>query len=212
MVNTVTGMHIADVATVERCEPSLSDSFFSERVLVYRDEDGQCLTRFRGRQVRPLRYAHNVSLVIADGGLLLQAQGPGGAAVASGWGGGRGQHRIGMRRAFELSVRPMARDAAPANPPKPAVAGAARAAVRGAGGTTREEYRLIEPLLPGRPCSLQYRRTGRCPSWYGAGVCTLEIRAQAEPAQSAWWTPWHRRRQARVDKDWDGTVTAIVGE
>ena len=59
-------------------------------------------------------------------------------------------HRRGLRRAFELSVRPLVREVALADPPSPPVApGTARTAVSGAGGTTREEYRITEPAVPG---------------------------------------------------------------
>jgi hypothetical protein len=58
-------------------------------------------------------------------------------------------HRRGLRRAFELFVRPLVREVALADPPSPPVAGTARTAVSGAGGTTREEYRITEPAVPG---------------------------------------------------------------
>lgn len=209
LINTVTGMHIANVGMLERCTPSGPDGFESDRVVVYRDANGSRLTRFSGKPVRPLRYAHNVSLVMAESGLLLQAKGPDGQTVASGWGGGRGVHRLGMRRAFDLSVRPSPRDTAAAHPPEAQPVGAARAAVRGSGGATREEYRLVKPAVPGGSCYLRYRRTGRCPSWCGQGVCTLEIRAASEAGNRRWsWLPW--RRQAAPPPDWDSRVAALV--
>lgn len=209
LTNTLTGARLADVAFLERvaAEPN-ADAFGSERVLVYRAADGS-------RPCPPLRYAHNVSLQLEDGNLLLRAQQPGvagsSASVASGWGIGRGPRRLGLRRAYEISVRPVKQDAAAAVPPPAAEApsGWPRTAARGTLGTTREEYWLC-----GR--SLGYKRTGRCPTWYGGGVCTLEVVARAErPRLPRPWRRLRRRLQKKAldgeaDDDWEQRVNHMV--
>jgi hypothetical protein len=193
LINTVTGQHIADVSLLERCSRALQSSdkagFVSERVLVYCAADGARLSEYKGRKVPVLRYVHNVSLQSHDGGLMLRAIGGDGQPIASAHGVGRGPIRIGLRTGFELSVRPAKRDAAAVKPPqpRPMLPGTARAAVPSTGGPTREEYKLIEPVCPGGSCTLHYRRTGRCPSWYGGGLCTLEVNARSTPVWARWW-------------------------
>ena len=199
LINTVTGQHIADVSLLERCSRALQSSdkagFVSERVLVYCATDGAPLSEYKGRKVPVLRYVHNVSLQSHDGGLMLRAIGGDGQPVASAHGVGRGPIRVGFRTGFELSVRPAKRDAYAVKPPqpRPMLPGTARAAVPSTGGPTREEYKLIEPVCPGGSCTLTYRRTGRCPSWYGGGLCTLEVNARSTPVWARWW------RRARGD-------------
>lgn len=183
LTNTLSGTRIADVDYVEETvvsEDADSDcvAIGSRRELVFSAADGQALAP-------PLRYAHNVSMKIAENGhLFLRAGAPdGSSAVASGWGVGRGPSRRGLRRCYEISVRPLARDAAAdtAAPASEAPDGWPRTANRGALGVTREDYTLLGALRPGGRRALIYRRTGRCPSWYGAGVCTLEVEACTEP-------------------------------
>jgi len=216
LTNTLTGNHIADLSLLERCS-RLPDSggFVSERVLVYRDGNGTRLAKYSGRKVPALRYVHKISLELADGGLLLKALDGDGRPVASAHGLGRGPMRAGLRRGFELFVRPLPRDAAsPAPlPRKPTLPGTARSnartAVPGGGGPTREEYTILEPGCPGGSCSLHYRRTGRCPSWYGAGLCTLEVNARTEPPLVRWW---RRRVRGRDECSWDEEVQAALSE
>ena len=116
-------------------------AFGSERVLVFRGADGT-------RPCGPLCYAHNVSHELtADGHVLLRARrAADGAVVASGWGAGRGPRRMGLRRAYELAVRPVSRDAAGGAAPPAAEqpVGWPRTAARGTLGTT-----LLAPALVG---------------------------------------------------------------
>lgn len=201
--NTLTGSVLADVETVERCERCGATEYASERVVVYRtpDANGTLLAP-------PLRYAHNVSLSLlapgAAGGapLLLRAvDAADGRTVASGWGFRRGPSRVGLRSSFDLAVRPRTGDAAADEPPPAAAArsssrrGAGGGLPRVAGGdatggVTREEYQLLGPARPGGRRSLSYKRIGRCPSWCGVGVCTLELRCESCEAPSA---PWRQR-------------------
>lgn len=205
LTNTLTGARIASVDFLERVadDPSAS-TLGSERVIVYKAYDGT-------RPAKPLRYSHNVSVQLADDGNLLLRAREHDRIVASGWGVGRGPTRNRWRqRAYELSVRPVAKDAATDSPaPKdedppgwPRVAGGSNL------GTTREEYKL-------RGCRLSYKRTGRCPTWYGAGVCTLEVEARAER------TPWWRRpvdiiqhnrwrpKEVDTEEEWEKRVEAV---
>ena len=204
LINTVTGNHIADVEFGERCTQSSTSStaaFSSERVLLYRAADGRQLATFSGRPVPVLRYAHNVSVELANGGLQLRAVDGAGRVVAS----AHGLHRTvraGLRRGLELSVRPSPRDTAIAAPSPPAVPGTARAAVQRP-GATREEYRLLQPACPGGSCTLRYRRTGRCPSWYGAGLCTLHVEARTKPLWTRWW---HRVCRCGIDNLWEESI------
>lgn len=231
--NTMTGARISSVESLERCRNVGDDEelgYCSERVLVYRDGNGT-------RLAKPLRYSHKVSMELRDGNLLLRAQpgdssssssgadsssssssGSAAPVVASGWGVGRGPTRAGpLCRAFELSIRPKKADAAGDEEPPTSdmPAGWPRAANRGSVGTTREEYRLVEPARPGGSCSLTYKRTGKCPHWYGGGVCTLELEATCEPAARRWWQ-WRPRRTSSEQVDeatrWDQQVKALVGE
>jgi hypothetical protein len=188
--NTLTGARIAEVEVIERCMqlPTTGGAgFVSERVLVYRNENGT-------RLARPLHYAHNVSIQLNEGNLLLRAVGADESVAASGWGVGRGPVRAGwLRRAFEISVRPAKADAA-VTEPVPATAspsGWPRTADGSRLRTTREEYRLVESRRPGGACTMKYKRTGRCPTWYGQGVCTLELCACAERT-TPWWRSWWR--------------------
>ena len=220
--NTVTGAHIAEVESLERVErtdaiaPSVG--FSSERVLVYRDANGTRLTRFGRRLVPTLRYRHNVLLGLVDGQLLLSAVAPDGRKVASGWDSGSGPYRAGPLRgsAFGIALRPLPRDgaakaAAPPPPPRRAVRGtrrshgghgAPRVADAPAGsGAARESYTLRAPRAPGCRCSLSYTRTGRCPSWYGAGLCTLELECDGcREARPPWW---RRLLGGRATPPWD---------
>ena len=215
LTNTITGVHIADVALLERCNATSpsheSDgaSFSSERVLVYQTENGTVLSRYGRRNVPALRYVHHIALKLDQGRLQLLASNAQGSPVASAWGVGRGPIRVGLRGAFEVAVRPAQKDAAlsaPPPPPPPPV-GSPRTAVRHSGGAEREEYTLIEPGCPGGTCSLRYRRTGRCPSWYGGGLCTLEVEARSEARRTRWW----HRLLGRPAHDWDALVSSTLG-
>lgn len=203
LTNTLTGVRLADVAFLERVTMCRDGAGFgSERVLVYRAGDGT-------RPCDPLRYMHNISVQLVNGNVLLCARQPaaGGAVVASGWGVGRGPRSPGLRKDFELSVRPVKQDAAAGGAPPPLAEpqGWPRtaAAARGALGVTREEYRL-------RGNTLRYTRTGRCPTWYGAGVCTLEVEARAQrPPLRRFW-----RRGAKAvleaDEAWERRVRDLI--
>jgi hypothetical protein len=184
LINTLTGARIAEVDYLEDVLPgsgTKSDAKFgSRRVLVYKAADGT-------RLGEAVRYDHNVSVELSDGNLMMRAAGPSGDVVASGWGVGRGPLRTGLRRTYEVSVRPIAKNAAADAPvPTEEPTGWPRTANRGALGTTREEYKLLDALRPGGRRALVYKRTGRCPTWYGAGVCTLEVEASAEPPPRRW--------------------------
>ena len=257
--NTLSGRRIAEVECLERCVRVGEHEIESDRVVVYRDGNGT-------RLAPPLRYAHNVSMELREGGhVLLRASkwaasrsgndgaaqragsGSGGGSdgagggggsgggggggghdadgsrrsiVASGWAAGRGPQRRGLlRRAlYELSVRPIKDDAASLEAPparETTPVGLPRVADRTKLGVTREDYVLEAPSLPGRPCTMTYKRTGRCPHWYGGGVCTLELTCTAEQgdgrgggeaaseldalaqeegggAQRPWWRFWAR--------------------
>ena len=206
LTNTLTGARIAEVDYLEETTAAAGSAatdadaaFGSRRVLVYRTADGEQLAQ-------PLDYAHNVTVRLSDGNLLLRAGAPDGSSVvASGWGVGRGPLRVGLRRVYELSVRPVAKDAA-SDTPAPvaeAPAGWPRTAQRNALGTTREEYRLLGALRPGGRRTLVYKRTGRCPTWYGAGVCTLEVEAAVE-RRPAWRPRFLRPRRRADDEAGDG--------
>jgi hypothetical protein len=72
---------------------------------------------------------------------------------------------------------------------------------------TREEYRL-------RGRAYSYKRTGRCPTWYGAGVCTLEldVRAERRPLPR----PWRRLQRGAAPprggeaEEWEERVRELV--
>ena len=213
LINTLTGARIAHVEFLEEVTPPgtsrAEDAFGSRRALVYKAADGSLLGDV-------VRYDHNVSIELADGNLLLRAAGPGGDPVASGWGVGRGPLRVGLRRSYEVSVRPLAKGAA-ADTPVPAAEpqGWPRTAKRDALGTTREDYQLLDAVRPGGRRGLLYKRTGRCPTWYGAGVCTLEVEASAaQPQRLRFW----RRRRADTqgangindDDVWERQVRALA--
>ena len=216
--NTVSGDHIADVSLLERCSRGRpdSDSYVSDRVLVYRDANGTQLSAYRGRNVSPLRYVHNVSLQLdGDGSLLLSAADCSGRSVASARVLGRGRVQTGLRRGFELFVRPLQGDAAVAapSPPKLSLPGTrrsatARTAESGGSTMTRETYKVLDPPCPGGSCTLYYHRTGRCPSWYGAGLCTLEVEARSEPQWARWW----RRLRGRALPEWEQQVETALRE
>lgn len=232
LTNTLTGAAIAEVDCLERCsaivdgdEAADATTYETERILVYRNRNGT-------RLAPPLTYKHNVSFDLdGRGDLMVRALGVDGQAIASGWGvgeapsaaGWRGVPLLRARGAFyRLAVRPLAKDGAAAEePPESAEPplGWPRVANRGAVRATREEYALSVPgafarLARAAPAKLHYRRTGRCPTWYGTGVCTLELTseavgAEAAPARAggagAWRRrlPW-RRRGARTDDADDG--------
>ncbi|KAL3904082.1 MAG: hypothetical protein SGPRY_011419 [Prymnesium sp.] len=93
----------------------------SERLLVYRDEEGSLLTRYNRRAVPPVRYSHDVALSIAkpDEALPLPAEKPvlslvafttSGKEVARAYDYGPGPSRRGLSPAFELSLRPTGRE------------------------------------------------------------------------------------------------------
>lgn len=218
--NTLSGRPIAVVESLERCTAIGDCEIETDRVLVYRDGNGT-------RLAAPLRYAHNVTMQLnGDGHLLLrtmkEASGGGasdttgdGAAparsvVASAWAAGRGISYQGvLRRAlFRLSVRPVKDDAASAEGPprEDTPANWPRAANTRDFGVTREEYSFAEPSLPGQPCTMTYKRTGRCPHWVGGGVCTLELECTTGDVEAAeaggggerpWWRRWQRRLGTR---------------
>ena len=219
LTNTLSGATIAEVDFLERVKDVATGDdegakFGSERVVVYKTFNGT-------RPTQPLRYAHNVSVGLANGSLLLRASG-GRGVVASGWSVGRGPSRLGLRRAYDVSVRPKARDAASSEPApiSDQQAGWPRAANRGALSTTREEYRVLGPRRPGGCRELSYRRTGRCPTWYGPGVCTLGVEARIEPAPLRWcWRRWRRLAAGKPaspgaeeeEEAWEQRVRELVG-
>lgn len=222
LTNTLSGRRIAIAESLERCTAVGECELGTDRVIVYRDGNGTRLTR-------PLRYAHNVTMELQDGGhLLLRATKQDAVAadglhgrtttrsvLASAWAAGRGMTLHGMlRRArFEISARPVKDDAAAdEGPPREEpVGGWPRAARQRDLGITREEYRLTEPGAPGRPCSMTYKRTGRCPHWVGGGVCTLELECTTADAgvggsggggsRGGWlrWRWWPRQQSSGGD-------------
>ena len=215
LTNTLTGNRIADADFLEKVTASGatgddSAAFGSRRVVIYRTADGK-------RPTKPLHYDHNISASLTDGNLLLRAN-SGERVVASGWAMGRGPSRAGLRRAYDLSVRPIAKDAAAdaGPPPSDVLPGWPRTAKTNF-GVTREEYRLDGARRPGGRRRLFYKRTGRCPTWYGGGVCTLEVEAHAEPLQLSplrLWRRWRTRRQhgaTEVDEDRDGWERLVEG-
>lgn len=211
LINTVTGETIAEVLALERCARSAATSseraaFESERILLYCEANGTRLSRYRGRAVPILRYTHNVSYELSAGSLLLRARNAGGSVIASAHGLGRGPVRTGLRRAYELALRAVPLDSAAETLPSVPTAGVPQAAAPRTAGTIREEYRLVEPLCPGGACSLDYRRTGKCPHWYGVGLCTLEIKARSEPAWARWW----RRARRRPSLSWEQRADAML--
>ena len=208
--NTLSGALIARVELTESVEPqkqaapldaepgSASESYRSDRLLVYRQSNGTLLSRYGRRLVPQVRYSHAVTLSLSDEpsgkrslrSLFLRASVPGGDDVASSWVSGAGPTRHGLSNAFELLTRPIAAKrsrgttALPklkSSPPSSTGLGSAATTPRvyqpaAVLGAARDEYLLVTPPL--RPPWLVYRRTGRCPSWCGAGVCTLEVRLQ----------------------------------
>lgn len=145
--------------------------------------------------------------------LFLRAVTPSGNEVATAWAGGAGPTRRVLSSVFELSVRPVAAKrrrrwgdgrsvkqqgrltdpakdggSIPSTPPsrdRPTVATPPVYEPAAVMGATREEYVLIAPALRLRPPRMVYRRTGRCPSWCGAGVCTLEVQLQKQRPRGA---------------------------
>lgn len=182
--NTVNGEHIASVESVElvRPLPAAEGSFSSERLLLYRDPyNGTLLTLFKNRHVQPLRYKLHVRMSLEDGALRLVANEPDGREVASALTDGAGPSRPGLlSRAYELFVRvPVSQTAKAKRNKKKAAIGC------------REEYRMREAGPMGLQSSLSYRRTGRCPSWYGPGTCTLEMYSRRQWS----WAFWRRRSE-----------------
>lgn len=180
--NTVNGEHIASVEGVElvRPLPSAGGAFSSERVLLYRDPyNGTLLTLFKNRRVQPLRYKLHVRMSLEDGALRLVANEPNGREVASALTDGTGPSRPGLLgRGYELFMRvPVGQTARAKRNKKTAAIG------------SREEYRVREAGPLGLRSSLSYRRTGRCPSWYGPGTCTLEMYSRRQWS----WAFWRRR-------------------
>lgn len=226
LTNTITGVRIADVGMVERCERSSGEcapgtaGYASERILVYRDENGTVLARYGKRRVPVLHYKHDVLMELSNGDIALRATDADGRTIAGGWGDGPGPRRTRLLgRTYELFVRPRKGGSATddhAKPPPPSAPGMARTASSKALTATREEYRLKEPLCLGGECSLEYRRTGRCPSWYGAGLCTLEVHSRVV-APRRWARPWlaFGRKRGTHDGDeeeWIRRATALRGQ
>ena len=60
-------------------------------------------------------------------------------------------------------------------------------------GATREEYALTLPALRWGPPTLLYRRTGRCPSWCGSAICTLELEMRKVDQDAFFGSPSSRR-------------------
>lgn len=183
-------------------------SLTSERLLLYRDSNGTLLTSVGRERVWPLRYSHRVVLSAHEGSLLLRARARGGRQIASAWASETSPVRRPFSTVFTLSVRPLrgrGKDGAsppPAPPTRKWATGAHRRGTDGAPpvaapvlGPTREEYRVVAPALPLRAATLRYRRVGRCPSWCGAGVCTLEVDMTRQRERRRWF-PFGRSRVA----------------
>lgn len=126
--NTLTGAFVANVEIIELVSlisPPDSSSeeqtpalgYRTERLLVYRSENGTLLTRYNNRAVLPVRYTHDVALRLSNFGdtsenyaknthLSISAFNRDGREVARAWDSGAGPTWQGPSRTFELSVRP----------------------------------------------------------------------------------------------------------
>ena len=188
--NTVSGERIIDVEGVELARPlkAKGTGYSSSRVLLYRHENGTLLTSFSKRKVQPLRYEHHVRMALEEGRLRLVASEPSGREVASVLADGLGPRSAGLfGHAFDLFLR------VPASQPK--LASQPRSARKKVPPINcREDYQLTErgPLDLG--ATLVYRRTGRCPTWYGPGTCTLELHSRRRRQRS--WSFWKREPPA----------------
>ena len=199
--NTMSGHHIADVESVEltrSLKGKRKTAYSTERLVLYRHPNGTLLTSFGKRPVPPLRYKHHVGMTVEEGKVRLAASEPDGREVASATADGTAPRRYGLLgRAYELYVRvPMLQsERAKRNKKKPAIG-------------CREEYHLTERGPFGLRSTLFYRRTGRCPSWYGqpGGTCTLELHARPQRM----WAFWKRGRAAVWQQCQDEADAAVA--
>ena len=203
--NTLTGERIAHVECAElvRADPRAADgaAYRSERVILYRSDNGTLLTRSAAqRPVPALRYAHGVELSSHGDQVVLRASDGAGREVARATA-SRAQTRrvgfLGLSRVYELELRLAPNKPPKARPPRTRASGGARQKasprarasstrvedvpvppIPAAAGSTREEYVLASSPWPWRRRTLTYRRTGKCPTWCGNGVCTLELASQ----------------------------------
>ena len=196
--NTVSGERIIGVEGVELARPlnqAKGPAYSSSKVLLYRHDNGTLLTSFsvgkgaRGRKVRPLRYEHHVRMALEEGRLRLVASEPSGREVASVLADGLGPRRAGLLgHAYDLFLRVPASQQKP-NPDQPRSARKKVPPIN-----CREEYQLTERGPFGLGSTLVYRRTGRCPSWYGPGTCTLELHSRRRRQRS--WAFWKQEPPA----------------
>jgi len=177
--STLSGDVIASVECFEKSQPLAADdgacTFKVERLFVYRAVNGSLLTAFKTRPVSPLRFEHQISMTEKAGGIELQAVSADGAQVASGFAAAETERSGFFGRAFRLRVRvapPNGKSQRPQGTP-----GASPAAK----GSTREEYHLVTHWCPWLQPQMVYRRIGRCPSWCGSSVCTLELQSERSP-------------------------------
>jgi hypothetical protein len=187
--NTVSGERIIDVEGVELARPlkAKGTGYSSSRLLLYRHENGTLLTSFSKRKVQPLMYKHHIRLMLEEGRLRLVASEPSGREVASVLDDGAGPRHAGLLgHAFDLFLR------VPASQPKSASQSRVRKKVPPI--NCREEYQLIEQGPLGLRATLVYRRTGRCPTWYGPGTCTLELHSRRCLKRP--WAFWKRETPA----------------
>ena len=206
LTNFITGEHIAQVEVLERCcllrrNPEGGGEFISDRVMIYHDADGDRLAQYGGRTVPTIRYQHHVCFALGSNGtLLVQAKGLNGKPIASACSAVQAVRRIGIRRRFELSLRPVAGGHKTIEELPTMVPGTSTIA-RSKASVTREEYCALGPVLPSGEGSYRYRRCGRSPSWYGSGMCALDLDFRTE----SFWSRFRHCLQ-REANNWDDVV------
>ena len=180
----MSGEYVADVESVELAHAeevanAEYSAFKSQRVLIYRARNGTKLSFSGKRPVQPLVYKHSVQMGIGDGSRLrLRAIDADGRERASAWADGAGSRRVGLwGHAYELIVR------VPLSAPKPDTK---RRRSKSVATGSCEEYWLRDLGPVGMCSALWYRRTGRCPTWYGPGTCTLELHARRHWSLAFW--------------------------
>mmetsp|Transcript_52019 Transcript_52019/g.167759 ORF Transcript_52019/g.167759 Transcript_52019/m.167759 type:complete len:285 (-) Transcript_52019:74-928(-) len=199
------GRRIAALDCVESAERECSDgeagpeapggAFSVRRLIVYRDPSGNgtLLHVPDGRAqkpVPPLEYTHVVRIGASSASPepAVSAARADGSEVATGRTLRSGLRQRPLSRVFTLDVQAEAPRRGRGSRSKAEAIGrsgdAAAALLTGSSGAgvpgTIEEYELRVPRWPGSSPllgrELLYRRTGPCPSWCGAGVCTTELR------------------------------------
>ena len=202
LTNAINGQLIAHVKLLERCsfDHTNKNRFYSEKVLVYLHDNGTPMKYFGRKSVPVLRFCHQVSLQLQGSQLAMLAADKGtNRQVANGVTTGSGPRCNLLGNYYELFIRPAKGGQERRRPMDAHLRYQARGesgaqTPRAVSGTTREMYRFSEPRLLGRQCNCVYQRTGRCPSWYGAGLCTLEVHSQATRRILPSWTkPWLKK-------------------